>query len=61
MSLDLWNTKNAVDSAFVVAAQADLDASQGETDLELGLVQALYEWISSAGAISGKCGALNAR
>lgn len=58
MSLDLWNTKNAVDSAFVVAAQADLDASQGETDLELGLVQALYEWISSAGAIGSSTKAL---
>jgi outer membrane protein TolC len=39
MSLDLWNTRNAIDSANVAAAQASLSATQGETDLELGIVQ----------------------
>jgi len=40
ISLDLWNAKNAVDSANVAAAQATLSANQGEADLELGIVQA---------------------
>ena len=58
MSLDLWNTKNAVDSAAVASAQADMSASQGETDLGLSLIQALYEWISSAGSIGSAAKAL---
>jgi outer membrane protein len=58
MSLDLWSAKNAVDSASVASAQAIMGASQGETDLELNLVQALYEWISSAGSISSTAKAL---
>jgi outer membrane protein len=58
MSLDLWNTKNAVDSASVASAQADLGVDQGETDLELSVVQALYEWISSASSISSASKAL---
>jgi outer membrane protein len=59
MSLDLWNAKNAVDSANVAAAQASLGATQGETDLELGVVQALYEWVSSAASISSAAKALD--
>jgi outer membrane protein TolC len=51
MSLDLWNTKNAIDSADVALAQANLSGNQAETDLELGVVQGLYAWISSAGSI----------
>jgi outer membrane protein len=59
LSLDLWNTRNAVDSAKVAAAQAGLSASQGEADLELELVQALYQWISSAASISSSAKALD--
>jgi outer membrane protein len=58
MSLDLWNTKNSVDSASVAAAQADMDESQGKTDLDLDLVQALYEWLSSAGSVRSSAKAL---
>jgi outer membrane protein TolC len=58
MSLDFWNTKNAVDSAAVASTQAELSVDQGETDLELGVVQALYEWISSASSISSAAKAL---
>jgi outer membrane protein len=58
MSLDPWSAKNAVDSASVASARAILGASQGETDLELSLVQALYEWISSAGSIGSAAKAL---
>ena len=58
MSLDLWTIKNNIDSASVAASQADLAASQGETDLELSLVQALYEWIASAGSIPSSAKAL---
>lgn len=59
MSLDLWTTKNAIDSASVASAQAGLTANQGETDLDLGVVQALYEWISSAGSIGSASKALD--
>jgi len=59
ISLDLWNAKNAVDSANVAAAQATLSANQGEADLELGIVQALYEWVSSAASISSAAKALD--
>jgi outer membrane protein len=58
MNLDLWSTKNAVDSAAVASAQAELGADQGVTDLELSVVQALYEWISSASSISSAAKAL---
>ena len=54
LSLDLWNTRNAVASADVAAAQAGLSASQGETDLGRSIVQALYEWVSSAASISSR-------
>jgi outer membrane protein TolC len=59
MSLDLWNTRNAVDSAAIAAQQADLGGSQGATDLELSVVQALYEWISSAASIGSASKALD--
>jgi adhesin transport system outer membrane protein len=59
MSLDLWNTKNALASAEVASAEASLSAGQGETDLELGVVQALYEWISSAASIGSAAKALD--
>ncbi len=59
MSLDLWTIKNDVDSAAVAAAQADTDVSQGATDLELAVTQALYEWISSAASISSSSKAVD--
>ncbi len=59
MSLDFWNTANDVDSAAVAASQADLDMSQGGTDLELSVTQALYEWISSAASISSSAKAVD--
>jgi outer membrane protein len=59
MSLDLWNTRNAVESAQVASAEASLSASQGEADLELGIVQALYEWVSSAASIGSAAKALD--
>jgi Outer membrane protein len=58
MSLDLWNTKNAVDSAQVAAKQSELEASDGQASLELDLDQAVYEWIASAGAIGPTAKAL---
>ncbi len=58
VSLDPWYARNAVESATVASEQADLGASQGETDLELSLIQALYEWISSAGSIGSAAKAL---
>jgi outer membrane protein len=59
MNLDLWLTRNAVDAASVAAAQAQLAGSQGETDLDLAVVQALYEWLGSAGSISSSAKALD--
>jgi outer membrane protein TolC len=59
LSLDLWNTKNSIDAASVAAAQADLNGSQGDSDLELSVVQALYAWLSSASAISSSAKALD--
>jgi outer membrane protein len=58
MSLDLWVAKNAIDSASLAEAQARLSGDQGQTDLELGLVQALYEWLASAASIGSSAKAL---
>jgi len=59
MSLDFWTSRNAVDSASVAAAQAGLAGSQGRTDLELGIAQALYDWLGSAGSIRSASKALD--
>jgi len=59
LSLDLWNTRNAVDAAAVVAKQADYSGSQGKTDLLLSVVQALYQWLGSAGSITSATKALD--
>lgn len=58
LSLDLWNTKNAVDSAKVAAEQAELDGSEGLRSLELSVVQAVYEWLASARAVGSSAKAL---
>jgi outer membrane protein len=59
LSLDLWNTRNSVEAASIAAAQADLNGNQGDRDLELSAAQALYEWLSSASAISSSSKALD--
>jgi outer membrane protein len=58
LSLDLWVTKNAVDSAKVAAEQADLDGSEGTRDLELSAAQGVYEWVASARAVGSSAKAL---
>jgi outer membrane protein len=58
LSLDLWNTKNAVDSARVAAAEAELDGSEGTRSLELDVEQATYEWLGSAQSVISSAKAL---
>jgi outer membrane protein len=58
LSLDLWNTKNAVDSAKVAAQQADLDSDEGLRSIELDVTQAVYEWLAAARAVSSSAKAL---
>jgi outer membrane protein len=58
LSLDFWNTRNAVQSASVAAAQADLDGNAGLTSLELDVSQAVYEWLSSARSLGSSAKAL---
>ena len=59
LSLDLWSTKTAIDSAAVAASQADYAGRQGETDYLLSVVQALYQWLGSAGSIGSTAKALD--
>jgi outer membrane protein TolC len=58
LSLDLWNTKNAVDSARVAAAQAELDGNEGMRSLELSMEQATFEWLGSAQSVISAAKAL---
>lgn len=58
LSLDLWNTKNAVDSAAAAAEEADLDGSDGLRSLDLSVVQSVYEWLASARAVASSAKAL---
>jgi len=58
LSLDLWNTKNSVDAAEVAARQAELDAAEGQRSIGLSVAQAVYEWLSSARAVSSSAKAL---
>ena len=58
LSLDFWNTRNAVQSASVAASQAELDGSDGLTTLELDVSQAVYEWLSSARSLGSSAKAL---
>jgi outer membrane protein len=59
LSLDLWNSKNAVASATVAAEQAELDGSEGTRTLELSVAQAVYEWLASARAVNSSAKALD--
>jgi outer membrane protein TolC len=58
LSLDMWNTKNAVDSAAVAAEEADLDGTEGLRSLDLSVVQSVYEWLASARAVASSTKAL---
>jgi len=58
VSLDLWNTKNAVDQAALLEAQANLDGDQSQTDLDLSVDQTVYEWLASALSLQSSSKAL---
>ncbi|HTX73716.1 MAG TPA: TolC family protein [Rectinemataceae bacterium] len=58
MDLDYWTLNNGMAAARITAAQADADVKQGESDLDLQVLQALYEWVSSAASIGSSSKAL---